>query len=317
MPLHNLPLMLLMKKQASNFAVLIFLTAILPPAAAQQDSTTYTQFNKKKCILATTAIVAASSVSYIALDELWYNNYERTSLHSFNDNTEWLQMDKVGHFMTSYQLGIAGYETFRWCGMDEKHSTWLGGSLGTIYLTGLEILDGRSKAWGFSWGDETANFSGSLFFIGQQLLWNEQRVKMKFSFTPSSLSHCRPEVLGETFSQQILKDYNGQTYWMSGNISSFMSSENNFPKWLNMAIGYGADGMTTAHDYAESIGTCGDQDITRTRQFFLSPDIDLTRINTRSKFLKSFFRVISFVKLPFPVVEYSVDKGWFVHSFYF
>ena len=42
--------------------------------------------------------------------------------------------------------------------------------------------------------------------------------------------------------QQVLKDYNGQTYWLSANIWSF-NKESNFPRWLNVAFGYGADGM--------------------------------------------------------------------------
>ena len=40
----------------------------------------------------------------------------------------------------------------------------------------------------------------------------------------------------------MLKDYNGQTYWLSANLKSFFPGSN-IPPWLNVAIGYGADGM--------------------------------------------------------------------------
>jgi hypothetical protein len=53
----------------------------------------------------------------------------------------------------------------------------------------------------------------------------------------------RPNVLGENFLQQTLKDYNGQTYWLSINVASFLSDDTRFPKWLNVAVGYGADGL--------------------------------------------------------------------------
>ncbi|OJU23360.1 MAG: hypothetical protein BGN92_03335 [Sphingobacteriales bacterium 41-5] len=50
------------------------------------------------------------------------------------------------------------------------------------FLTVIEILDGFSNKWGFSWGDMAANVFGAGMFQGQQLLWNEQRIKFKFSF---------------------------------------------------------------------------------------------------------------------------------------
>lgn len=308
-----------MRKSVNRHLPLLVLLFITNPSGcfSQADSSQHEHINVNRTAIVSGAFAGGSALSYAALQELWYNQYERTRLHSFNDNVEWLQMDKAGHAMTSYQLGIAGNEVLRWCGWKEKPAACIGGSVGTLYLTGLEILDGRSKAWGFSWGDEMANVAGSFFFISQQLLWSEQRMKLKFSFTPSVYSSCRPDVLGENFSQQILKDYNGQTYWLSANISSFTGVKNNFPKWINIAFGYGADGMISATASVESSYQCGTPPFIRSRQFLISLDADLVRIQTRSKFLRTFFKAISLVKLPFPVVEYSVEKGLLLHSFYF
>jgi hypothetical protein len=44
----------------------------------------------------------------------------------------------------------------------------------------------------------------------------------------------RPNVLGSSLGTNA-KDYNGQTYWLSVNLHSFIKA----PKWLNLAIGYG------------------------------------------------------------------------------
>ena len=40
----------------------------------------------------------------------------------------------------------------------------------------------------------------------------------------------------------MLKDYNGQTYWLSANLKSFFK-KSNVPTWLNISVGYGAEGM--------------------------------------------------------------------------
>ena len=42
-------------------------------------------------------------------------------------------------------------------------------------------------------------------------------------------------------------------------------------------------------------------------QFYLSLDIDLVKIKTKSKFLKSVFSVINFIKIPAPTLEINPD----------
>jgi len=56
-----------------------------------------------------------------------------------------------------------------------------GGMLGFMLQAPIEILDGMYEGWGFSWGDMAANAAGSGLVIGQELLFNEQVVKYKFS----------------------------------------------------------------------------------------------------------------------------------------
>jgi hypothetical protein len=61
----------------------------------------------------------------------------------------------------------------------------------------------------------------------------------KFSFHTTQYQY-RPNVLGSSLAEQMLKDYNGQTYWLSVNLHSFYKGSK-IPKWLNLAIGYGAN----------------------------------------------------------------------------
>jgi uncharacterized protein YfiM (DUF2279 family) len=208
---------------------------------SQQDS-----LNPKrlKTVLALETIGYAGAM--VGMYSLWYKDVPSSSFHTFNDNNEWNQMDKVGHGMTSYYVGKAGYEVLKWSGVSRKKSIWYGGTLGLFFLTSVEVFDGFSSDWGFSWGDIAFNAAGSGLFIGQQLAWNEQRVLLKYSFHQSDYWQIRPNVLGENLLQQSIKDYNGQTYWLSANIASFMGEDTKFPKWLNLAVGYGADGMIGA-----------------------------------------------------------------------
>ena len=114
-----------------------------------------------------------------------------------------------------------------------------------------------------------------------------------------------------------MKDYNGQTYWLSANIHSFLKKESRFPGWLNIALGYSGDGMIGARDNPSDINGVPIPVFTRTRQYFLAPDIDLTRIRTKSPFLKMVFNIFGVLKFPLPAIEYNSVQGFVFHPIYF
>ncbi len=256
--------------------------------------------------------------SYAGLYMAWYNDFNTGKFHTFNDNGEWLQMDKVGHTMTAYHLGMISCDALRWAGTDKRTSRWVGGLTGLFYQTGIEVMDGFSRGWGFSWGDAGSNVLGSAIFISQDLAWGEQRIKLKFFPTPSNYAQYRPDLLGDSFTSKLLKDYNGQSYWASLNLKSFMHKANAFPGWVNIAFGYSGEGMIGGHDNpAEIVALYPNVNFDRRRQYLLSLDIDLTRIPVKSKFLKTVFGVIGFIKIPSPTLEVD-DNGQFTfHPFYF
>ena len=266
-------------------------------------------------------VVSAEGALYLGtlggLYFAWYSNYPQSSFHFFNDNGEWLQVDKCGHFTTAYYISMIGYNSYRWVGVDMKKASIYGGLLGFAYLLNIEVLDGFSKEWGFSWGDFSANTAGCLLFLGQQLGWNEQRFVVKYSFHPTKYAQYRSDLLGDNLIQHMLKDYNGHTYWLSGNIASFLPKTTKFPKWINVAIGYGAEGMTGATVNSESYHGTSIPQFDRYRKFYFSPDVDLTRIPTRSKALKAIFTIFSFIKIPFPGIEYNTLGQFKFHPFCF
>ncbi len=277
---------------------------------AQKDtSASVSLLNKKRVAIVAGTEAVLYGGSLIGLNELWYKDYPRSSFHLFNDNEEWLQVDKVGHLTTSYYVGRVGVGLLKWSGVERKKAIWFGGMLGSVYQSTIEVLDGNSSEWGFSIGDFTANTAGSFLCVAQELAWDEQRIVLKYSFQQSEYAQFRPNLLGNNLQENVLKDYNGQTYWLSVNPSSFMSKESKFPKWLNIAIGYGANGMTGGLFNPPFIDEDGFLIYhERYRQYYLSFDVDLTRIKTKSKFLKTFFYSIGFLKIPAPAIEFS-EKG--------
>ncbi|WP_157503238.1 DUF2279 domain-containing protein [Mangrovimonas xylaniphaga] len=254
-----------------------------------------------------------ATMALIGLDQLWYADYPRSKFHTLNDNQEWLQMDKLGHVYTSYQMGRLGANTLQWSGVSERDQLLYGGTLGFAFLTAVEVFDGFSEEWGFSWGDVIANASGTGLYIGQELLWKEQRMTLKYSFHETHYAQLRPETLGDGFLEEILKDYNGQTYWLSINLHSFFK-ESKIPRWLNMAFGYGAEGMLFGSEN-ENIEEIIEKN--RRRQYFFSLDVDLTKINTNSHFLRTVFEVFNLIKIPFPTVEFTDKNCIKFHGIYF
>ena len=306
-----------MRKVITIFILFIFTVLFLFPVKShaqilEPDSV----FHKKR--LYTVAAVEGSlwAASLVGLHYAWYKDYQGGGFHTFDDSKEWLQVDKFGHITTTYYIGKVGYDMLRWSGVSEKKSILYGGSLGFFYMTSIEIFDGYSNGWGFSWSDMGANALGTGLFMGQQALWGEQRMFMKYSFHTTKYAQYRPDLLGSTLSEQMVKDYNGHTYWLSANIYSFLKKDSRFPKWINIAAGYGAEGMLGGFENPSEIDGVPLPHFDRYRQYYLSVDIDLTRIPTKSKFLRGVFNVLSFIKIPMPTVEFS-EKGTKFYPLYF
>ena len=264
----------------------------------QSDISSITMY---KAIAFTSAYYAGSM--YI-LSKTWYKDRKTVPFHFYNDNQAFMQVDKFGHCFGSYVYSYLGYHYLLNSGYTKAQSLIYGGSLGFILQTPVEIMDGIHEGWGFSWGDMAANTIGSLIVIGQELLFNEQIIKYKFSYWESSYSRQANGYFGKTTLEKLLHDYNGHTYWLSIPINKIVP--NNFlPDWLSVAVGYGANGMFGEYENINSYNGVVIPKTQRYRQFLLSLDIDWTKIETDSKFLKTVLQGLTFLKLPFPALEYN------------
>ena len=291
-------------------------------------------FNKnrfdKALSFSTVAYTSFSAGLYIT----WYKQYPTEGFHTFNDMVEWKQVDKVGHIYTAYLQGVLCYKGAQWVGLSEGQSIATGIICGSLFQTTVEVMDGFSAQWGFSIGDFAANTLGVGAFALQQKYWGEQRILLKesswarsYSTNPinslsgeatSSLDTRANNLFGAGFFEKYLKDYNAQTYWASFNLHSFLPKSNTFPKWLNIAVGYGAQGLWGGF---ENKWNEGDQryelDIPRYRQWYLSLDIDLTKIDTDNYFLKTILSVLNIIKVPAPAVEINTKGQIKFHLLHF
>lgn len=267
---------------------------------------------RQNSVVISEAVLATGTLA--GLNQLWYADYPKSDFHFINDNSDWLQMDKAGHVFSSYHLGRFGAQMLQWSGATKKNQLLYGAGLGFAFLTAVEVLDGHSSEWGASSGDIIANATGTALYVSQELMWHEQRITPKFSFHTTKYASERPEVLGSSFSEQILKDYNGQTYWLSVNLDSFAKGSK-IPKWLNLALGYGAEGMITGRNEDTTAFLASHPQ--RFRQFYLSLDVDLTKIKTNSHFLKTVFSVFNTVKIPAPTIEFMRFNDVKYHFIYF
>lgn len=267
---------------------------------------------RKNTVLITQTAISVGTI--VGLSQIWYKDYPKSRFHFINDNSQWLQMDKAGHVFSAYQLGSLSKNALQWSGVGSKDQLVYGATFGFVYLSAVEVLDGFSAEWGASVGDIAANATGTTLFISQELIWKEQRIVPKFSFHTTSFASIRPNTLGSTLNEQILKDYNGQTYWLSVNLHSFFK-KSKIPNWLNVAVGYGAEGMISGKsDFFDPNITFQDK---RYRQFYLSLDADLTKIKTKSHFLKTIFSVFNTIKIPAPSVEFTSRGVVNFHCLYF
>ncbi len=287
---------------------IILLWILFPCIVLAQQRDSVNTINKKRlgAFVATSTIVYTASL--VGLNELWYSDSPSQPFQFFNDNAEWKQVDKLGHFYSAYHLSSSTSQALRWCGVSPKKSDIIGAISGFAMLIPIEILDGKSQAYGASSGDLIADAVGAGIYIGQSLLWKEQRIIPKFSFHTTSYAPINPNLLGDGLPSEILKDYNGQTYWLSVDMDKFMK----FPRWLNIAAGYGAEGMVYARDQQNiDAGYAAPY-----RQFYIALDLDLTSIKTKSKAVKALIFFANMIKIPAPTVEFS-SKGVRFHALYF
>lgn len=308
---------------------LILLFCLSSPASGQKQflmpSDTFNQARFWACAGVGAGLYAGASVG---LYHAWYKNYDLGPFRTFDDSGEWMGMDKAGHLMTAYTQADIAYRGLRWTGLRPGRSTLLAIGVGTVLQGTIEVMDGFSEKWGFSWYDIGFNTLGVGAFAAQQWAWGEQRIRFKMSNTrpkystapifstdgaqQSTLRERAYDLYGQRYAEAFLKDYNGQIIWASANLASFCGEDapSWLPPWLNLAAGYGASNMyggygNTWADESTGANFSAPAALQRQRQFYLSFDIDLKKIPFRKPWLRTACSLLNWIKIPSPSLELS------------
>lgn len=316
--------------------LIIFLTHLVHHVSAQtaapnaiaSDSLTVKQNNPEsrptngRKWLAGGIALAGMSASLLYLTHTTNYQYGK-EFKTRNDAQAWLQMDKSEHLFMAYRSARLLTSLGNRAGIAPKNAVMMGSAGSLLFVTTKEFLDGHNAipGVGWSWMDMGANATGIIFFAAQELAWQDQKVKIKFSALPiqyeSSLNNRADILFGDSMPERIMKDHNAQTYWLSFNLNALGASPK-VPAWLNLAVGYGANNMFGPLDnlaYANGQVAFDRTDLKRYRQWYISPDIDLTKIKTNSQVVKTLLTALNIIKVPLPALEYSDQKlkGHWLH----
>lgn len=321
----------------SLFTLLLTLAVVKSDAQLTSNSLPFfqpdTSINKTRLITAASITGSITVGSGIGLYNAWYSQYEQSNFHFFNDWGEWQHVDKLGHVYTTYFQSEMSYKVARWTGLPKTTSIWYGVLYGVAVQSTVEVFDGYSDKWGFSVPDFASNLIGASLFGIQQYVWDEQRIRLKFSstinrsyenirFTNSNgklvtdLNTRLDQLYGPTIAQRFIKDYNAQTIWLSVNLNAF--GIDIVPEWLSLSVGYGAENMFGGFDNSWTV----DSDtihypVTRYSQFYLAPDVDWSKLKTKSPFVNTLFSVFNIYRLPLPSLEYNTQDGVIFHLLLF
>lgn len=229
-------------------------------------------------------------------------------------------MDKVGHAYGAYFSATAASAAFRHVGYSKHKSALIGAGFSLAFQMPIEFFDGRSKTWGASSGDMIANASGTLAAGLQNWFWGNARIPIRISFHGSPYAAIRPAMLGNNIPERMLKDYNGQTYWIDLNPERIKIRPKFWPRWLGINLGYGADGLLGGDDniWTDKDGSVNNYSHTkRYRQYYAGPSISFGYLkNHPKKAVRVLAYITDKIRIPLPAIEFADNKRWIFHPIY-
>lgn len=231
--------------------------------------------------------VASYAIIYGLPFAAWYDWRTARGWRFFDDGHEWKQMDKLGHVWTTYHLSWIYRERAEVCGYAPAAAKRLGALLAWSFQASIELVDGFFPKWGASLWDLGANTVGTgLYWVADYM--RPWRMDVRFSFSPSPYAAQRPDALGRG-AAQILKDYNGQTYWL-------VLQHERLP--VGLAVGHGAGGLLGGYG-REPIEVIRAREY---RRWVLSLDPNWELLLRRPRWA---LRIFVAIKTPFPALVYE------------
>lgn len=247
---------------------------------------------------ARTAVIAGATAAgfvagHVVLNNLWWKG-ERVPFHvnTSQDYTYALGADKAGHATFAYAATTVYGQLFRWAGMDSVQSLWWAAGVATTYQTYIEIRDGFSRDYGFSWGDVAANTVGASLPLLQHAIPELRAIDLQISFWPS-------EAFRQGAYGAIIDDYTSTTHWLSMRIHDWLPADVQqwYPPWLGLAVGHSVEGLD---------GRGGGN-----HSWYLSLDWRLDAIAGLPPWLREVARALHLYHLPAPAVKIYPEVVWY------
>ena len=194
-------------------------------------------------------------------------------------NNDHLGIDKVGHFYGTYAFFKGIRTTLLWGGFDRSTAFWWGIGIGVFHAFEIEIGDGFST-YGFDVTDLTCGLLGVAYGVAQ----TEVPFLQNFDFKVSYWSNT-----GFRSPANFVSDYDAMTVWCSFNVHNLLprGADHYWPKWLNIAFGYGTGGGETR------------------REFLFALDLNLSGFSSDSEDIRYVERTLDLVHWPAPGVKFS------------
>lgn len=229
--------------------------------------------------------------AYGIQNTMWWKG-EKSGFHT-NWQEDWttsLGADKFGHFYFGYLVSNVYSQAFRWTGMSREKSILYSSLFAFTYQTFLEVRDGFSEKYGFSWGDFAANALG----CGYPLLQEKYPLLKNFNF---KVSYRQSERYKNGSHSHIIDDYESTYLWMSIDINKLLPSdvEKYIPDFINIAVGHSVKRL----------------DFEGRHEFFIGLDWNLEALPGDNWFLKFLKKNLNFYHLPAPTIKIYPDVVWY------
>jgi hypothetical protein len=230
---------------------------------------------------------------HVVLSNLWWKG-EKSDFH-FDWDHDWrysLGADKLGHAYFPYLTTNIYSQAFVWSGIDTTTSLWLASSLALTYQTYIEIRDGFSKEWGFSWGDCAANVLGASYPLVQHYISPLRNYHFKISFFPS-------EKFRAGSNNAIIDDYESAYHWISVDVHKILPQtwRDYWPPWINIAVGHSVKNLD---------GFGGGE-----HEVYLSLDWNLEGLPGDGWLWRLLKHNLNFYHLPAPAVRIAPGVVWY------
>lgn len=285
------------RRKLSWVWVILAVTAVLPsvtqslPASDAPDSSG--RVDPVRMGIVAGGTFTAFAIGHVWLNDTWYKG-EKVPFHinSSQDYQYALNADKLGHMTFAYAATTVYGDLFRWTGMDSTTAIWSGAGVAMAYQTYVEIRDGFSADYGFSWGDMAANTLGAGLPVLKHYVPALRPFDLQVSYWPS-------QAYKSGAYNSIIDDYTSTYHWLSANVYDLVPSawQSWYPPWLGVSIGHSVEDLD---------GLGGGN-----HALYLSLDWQLHRIPNLPDWLESVFRVMHLYHLPAPAVKVLPNVVWY------